>query len=334
MKKKIRVDLYGFVSMIFVIIFCLMAAIRDAEIGTDTSTYIYLFDSISNGGELARDIELGFYWIISIFGWMGNVKFLFFFVPLAIIILSSNLFNTGLGWKFYISCLCFFLSPFFYGHVINILRQGLAFAIIAYMLQSCFDNNKKSVVYILLAGLFHSIGFIFAFLAYISRFIGVRGSIFLWIFGAILGLVISTNSMLINVLMNLVNSDYISGYFSPGSLDYNYGLRLDFLIFSFGLGILGLILIIPRRGASNRILSCDLMRYIVKSYFVMNGFGLIFLQMPYADRWLNWSWALTPLFLIGIFDSIESKSMKSSVLFLASILMPMQILYQLGIVVV
>lgn len=124
MSSKIKLDSYGVIALLIVIVYCVMAAVRNESVGTDTSTYKDIFESISTGGELAREIELGFYWIISFFSWMGNIKILFFFLPFIVIMLSSGVLNTGLNWKFYISCLCFFLSPFFYGHTVNILRQG------------------------------------------------------------------------------------------------------------------------------------------------------------------------------------------------------------------
>jgi hypothetical protein len=207
----------------------------------------------------------------------------------------------------------------------------LAFALIVCMLQLKRCRNKTSVLLVGLAGSFHSIGLVFGILAFFSRYVSLKMATLFWFLCAATGLFITPDSMFVSWALSFVNSNYLIGYFSSDSLDYKFGLRMDFLFFSFVLLCLGAVLMKVKKGSINRVISRGSICYIYKSYLVLNGFGLLFLQMPYADRWLNWSWALIPFFLLWIYDSIRAAPIKIMIMFFASLAAPIMLLTQLNL---
>lgn len=307
---KIKINSYGVLALLIVLVYCLVAANRDINVGTDTATYVDIYNMISSNENLMREIDVGFYWLVYSLSQFGGVKLLFFTVPLLIILLSSNFTVNQLSSKFAVVTFCLMLSPFFHGHTLNILRQGLAFSIILYMLQSKSSNNKYTIYMIFIAGLFHSTGFIFGFMAYLTRFMSLKTISGIWFACSIIGMSLSMDSGPLNLISAVLSSDYLLGYFSPNDSDYSSGLRLDFLIFSFAFICIGIYLVRSNSDRSNPLMDIEMLVRVIKSYILMNAFGMIFMQMPYADRWLNWSWSLIPFFLIGAIDNVSSKIIK------------------------
>ncbi len=136
-----------------------MSAIR-FQVGTDYSTYDYIFTYIRN--HTWREVleanikwEIGFKVLVKILAALGNNSFIFG------VLSFSTLYITIMALKYYKKCdlsLSYTAYLFFYfWGALNIVRQSLALAIVFYAYHYIFENNKKKYfLYVILAYLIHT----------------------------------------------------------------------------------------------------------------------------------------------------------------------------------
>jgi EpsG family len=101
--KNAMSDVYGVLALVVALGYSLVSGLRGVDIGTDTSTYIYIFEAVLSGGELNREVEVGFNSLILFVSLFGGVEFFFSLISLAVILFTTNIFNTGFSWKFLVS---------------------------------------------------------------------------------------------------------------------------------------------------------------------------------------------------------------------------------------
>lgn len=179
--------LFGFL----VLLYCGFIAFFRADVGTDTTSYIAIFDAIRLGGPIAFN-EFGFYLLakslLMIFAdpiIAVKAVSLIFFILLGIFFLKADKNESFL----FISYL---LPAFSYAYSMNALRIGIAFSIFILIFQSIskHEYSIKKWKYLFIPVFFHYSIFIFPVLMYIyntkwlsSRFfIGILFISFIFVF--------------------------------------------------------------------------------------------------------------------------------------------------------
>jgi hypothetical protein len=315
-RDQVKFDGHGIACIFLILIYCLVIGNRPSYIGTDTETYIEIFLNM----EGVRGLEPGFKYLTNLIKLFGSIEVYFFTITFLIIIVSNHLLRFGIDWKASILIYCFFISPFFHGHTLNILRQGLATSFIIFLILNKEFGNLRSLLLIFLATLFHVTGLVFGALAILARIIGIKFAFSIWLCGVLLSYMISSDSWLIHTFSSYIGSDYYSGYLASFNEGYNSGFKIKFLIFSTVLNVFAYILLMRLSRINTILMSyCDA-EYIYKCYLIFNGTALIFLQMPYSDRWLNWSWSLLPFFILWSIEVIFLKHTKNIIMLILPLL--------------
>ena len=147
-----------FISFIF---FISLYYFRDVYIGTDTLTYIYIFESIAEAGSvwdysISYDIELGFSFFVYFISIFTTNPFIIFLLLTSVIYfnLLFSFVRYNLSFALYFASFFSLFSLYFFSF--NILRQCLAisflFVAVSYLLQR---KNKMFLFFGFMAFLFH-----------------------------------------------------------------------------------------------------------------------------------------------------------------------------------
>lgn len=316
-----NVDIYGVICISIVIFYSIFSGFRPENVGTDTERYIDLYKSLASNHVLNRDIEIGFSFLSKTLAIFDSPEFYLFSITLIITLLFSNAFSLGINWNFSILTYCFFLSPFFFGQTLNILRQGLSLAIVVnYLVLTKSSNFYKSLLFSTIAGSFHNTGLIFSALTIFAKKITLKTAFFIWTFGFLIGIINANGSALSQALSLLISDEYYLSYLDTINAEFRVGYRYDFLLFSITPIA---TLFIAKKFASTATkekFNGQEVESIVKIYLIFNSFANIFIQMPYSDRWFNWSWSLYPIFLYYIIIHTSKEKYKKFISLLMAIL--------------
>ncbi len=297
-------------SITIILILILGFGLRADSVGSDTETYIRMFQNFSGLDDYsAVGIEIGF----SVFSLAirtiseNSIMFLFiisfaiqgFFLRFSFLIFNKN------SWFF---LLLLSIFPSFYALNINVMRQGIAIAIgfIAYY----YFFNRKFVAFSILAAIsvsFHIssiIPFIFLFFSGLS----IRWTILFWtgcsFFSAFSPLYASLFSAL-----NL-GDKYLNYVNETSEVIYRIGPRFDFIVYS------ALPLLLFWFSNNHKKIATNSFNFFLwKIYFFTNGVGHFLNFIPYSDRFLIISWIIIPvLFTYSVTNFIGSIERKSKII--------------------
>lgn len=274
-------------------------SVRDVDIGTDTLSYISIFNKVLDPYYLV-DTEILFFVLNKLVGYFtADYRVLFFFCALLSFFLSWFMIRAvtpffGSAYKgndslFILIFSIFLLSPFFFNANVNVLRQGLATPI---LLSAFFFLLRKSYFKSCLLFLL-SIGF-------------HKSSLFF----VVLSPLVFVSYKKIAVLIMILSFSYVSGIaykiiqpmlsaFGFGEIlmeiqtygsssDYKSGIRIDFFLFSLSFVLVAYI--------------CYIKSYIseglLKILMVLFVPFLLFGYVAYSDRLLLTLWYMIPVVLI------------------------------------
>ena len=218
-----------------VILYLLVLTGSRFEVGADFSSYLNIFNRVNTLAEGAAysSLEPGFKLIILFFKGLNFPPYLLFFVFAAILFtfLGKGLYRSS---KLPFLSLFIFVMVFWIGYVFNVLRQGIAMAILIYLIKDIHERNFKKVLFFsLVASTIHFTG-VFILIGYFIYPLFLRQSVFIGM--TLMSIVYYLNSM---VFFDLIASllpggfqakliDYMSRF--PGGVDLtSYLLRLIIL---------------------------------------------------------------------------------------------------------
>ena len=289
----------GWLALLTIIAYCFIAAFRDESIGTDTARYIDRFYDARGNFSFVREIEPGFDFITLLLSLQPNHGIYLLFWLAVTSFFLFNIHTHGLNRNFALFLFISMCYPFFYGMTLNVIRQGVGFSLIFSYLLIHRKRFWFSFAAMLVAASIHYASLIFSILIIASRNAKFELTLGFWLLGLSIGILGPADMVgsVVNVLFPEVG--YYSSYFLENSSDYKTGFRFDFILYSL-IGTLASVYIFYfRRRCRNDIVMGELsFETLAKAYLAMNGFALIFLRLPYADRYLSWSWYLYPIFVL------------------------------------
>ena len=180
-------------------ILALFIGMRTVNIGTDTTNYVLLFKlhdySFSNFEVIPQLISL----VVGLF----TNKYYIYLTILSIITLFGIYYNAK-KFKFDTEIFIFlYITSFCYLYSTSAVRFFCAFSIIMYSFKYMINgNNKKSIIFILLATLCHTSAIIFLPVYFITKFKYTKSYIFIFII----------IMFLFTVLINLVGYNFIFNF--------------------------------------------------------------------------------------------------------------------------
>lgn len=143
--------------------FFIIAAVRSETVGADTRQYIRFFNSMYKldfKALINARNEIGFGLLCKSLYMMTENSQILLIVSSAIINFSVYKFVKKYSDNYVISVLCYLFLNYFFMYM-NIMRQGLALAIILFAYDALHSNKKKKfIILVLLASLFHSSAFV------------------------------------------------------------------------------------------------------------------------------------------------------------------------------
>lgn len=294
------IQFFTIVFFVFLLLSMLVGS-RDLSVGTDTKTYVQIYESILNSSPLI-EFEPGFQALSSIAAAMTLTTFGYLFLLsftqfLLLIFISTRLaFMLDYGNKkqaySFLLLSCFIVSPFFLSAQINAIRQGISALILIYAAISFLE--KKTVQYLVWAAIaiiFHYSAIIYGLLIVLLMF-GHKRILFITITLFFLYILGATET-LVEIFSNISGlpiHTYIIEYVALNG--YRSGIRLDFAAFSLILPLfcLGLVKI---------LLPSNFRRFaaVMNIYFIFMIPFWIFGWGDYSNRYAFNAWLFMPIFL-------------------------------------
>lgn len=215
----------------------LLASIRHESMGADTMSYMLDFISLNNITDPTEEYEKGFqYFKLFVASFTDNPT-LYLMVNSLIFISSVFIFLHRYSKEAFLSIILF-VSMGYYQFSFSGLRQSLAMAILLYTYKFIKDKNLfYFLIFVLIASQFHNSALIFLIAYPVAhwkinfRHFGIMLSLF--------GLISFFGIYLIEILINLLKIDFLSGrfkaYYDPAfqSQLSLAGFAILFLIWSF-----------------------------------------------------------------------------------------------------
>ncbi|WED41884.1 EpsG family protein [Legionella cardiaca] len=300
---KIRLTTLQVFSLLIPILVLLVFSIgfRPEDTGTDTKNYLFFYNSVNKNFLLLWPLEYGFQAILFFFSFFSasppvylssialiDLILIFFLIRK----LSSFLDNKIDGYRlFFLLATFFFLSPFFFAIMVNVLRHGTAIlSLFVFYITLASRRRLYALVPLALIALgFHKaalIMIIFSPLMFLPYWLILAGTLVLG-FCYLSGLTVKL-IYLISALTNFDLYSKIAGYASSSSDGVHYvsGVRYDFALFTVALGTVFHVLQKYFLAVEDRPIFCELLKHywILVLPFFFFGFG------PFSDRYLLPGW--------------------------------------------
>jgi len=188
---------------------------------------------------------------------------------------------------------------------INIIRQGLALAILTYAYSKWFNQNEITIELILLllvSMISHTTSivpiFIFTFLQWKTKKISINFFLFIYITGIVLSVI---NIGLLNIapFLNNIITDRRSIYIAKDSdLEYSVGFKPNFILFN----TIFLLIFYYRLKKIREVSQYEKYENLLKYFIVTSFLFFMTFQIPYSDRWGLFSWIAIPILATPIFS--------------------------------
>ncbi|MGV0939090.1 EpsG family protein [Empedobacter sp. ULE_I140] len=293
-------------TLFFLVAYILLIGTRAYDVGTDTVNYYkfnWQMDTKSDGGEFLLVWIVQFVKIIGgSFTWfLLLISFIFFYLNYKTYYQIGKIFNTNV-----IFILFSLISLFFTKSLsINIIRQGLALAILTYAYSKWFNQNKITIELILLllvSMISHTTSivpiFIFTFLQWKTKKISINFFLFIYITGIVLSVI---NIGLLNIapFLNNIITDRRSIYIAKDSdLEYSVGFKPNFILFN----TIFLLIFYYRLKKIREVSQYEKYENLLKYFIVTSFLFFMTFQIPYSDRWGLFSWIAIPILATPIFS--------------------------------
>lgn len=235
--------------IVFLLLFLVSLAtgFRPISVGSDTALYSEIYEEALSGQELSHRFEFLYEFLLRLFSFLGlgegvYFSFLSAFSLLFVVLsfLNINIYFSkpaGDAGLFVYGLLLLVVSVFFYAAQVNVVRQGVScFALLCFY--SCILSGRYGYIFLFSAFValgFHSTAILFILLSvglvlpYLVVFLGVIIFSFLYSAGG--------SEFLIKQASGLLGFDIYGKVVEYGAgFEYASGVRLDFVVFSLGLG--------------------------------------------------------------------------------------------------
>lgn len=302
-------NLLVFICLVAIV---LVIGMRDVSVGTDTVNYVRNYYRVRDCACLEGGFEPGFQILTFLVASTGVSSATYLSILAALLVLLVWLFLNNMSqmfdysnvivWKTRLATLIFILiSPFFFNASVNVLRNGLS-AFFLLNTATFFLRNQWSrvILFGLLAVLFHRTALLYLPLVTVLNVINTerRRRVFcIVLLGLAAAYSVGLSEEIVKVLSKLTGID-VHGMFANYAAHVTYyrrGVRWDFLLFSLGWFIGGIV--------ANRSFISMLHRPVYEKMVDLYGLFLVpFLLFGwgnYSDRLLLVPWQLIPVIVSG-----------------------------------
>lgn len=302
-------NLLVFICLVAIV---LVIGMRDVSVGTDTVNYVRNYYRVRDCACLEGKFEPGFQILTFLVASTGVSSATYLSILAALLVLlvwlflnnMSQMFNYSnvIVWKTRLATLIFILiSPFFFNASVNVLRHGLS-AFFLLNTATFFLRNQWSrvILFGLLAVLFHRTALLYLPLVTVLNVINTerrRRVFYIVLLGLAAAYSVGLSEEIVKVLSKLTGID-VHGMFANYHAHVTYyrrGVRWDFLLFSLGWFIGGIV--------ANRSFISMLHRPVYEKMVDLYGLFLVpFLLFGwgnYSDRLLLVPWQLIPVIVSG-----------------------------------
>lgn len=300
-----------FLFLIFISLLLVCAVgFRSEWVGSDTLGYVVYYNRHMQGFEFLFQFILStvnsLYLPVGFF--FSTIAFINFLIILylAQVLVALNENRIQLYYFLLLLSACFFVSPFFFASMVNVLRQGTAiFALFVFYVVLVSRSNPLLLIapLIIAIGFHHTsiIAIIFSplvFMRYRVLFCSVLFAVFLYLSGL--------SEKLIWLVSKLIHFDLyskISSYGGGALSGYHIGRRLDFTLFTLLAGMVFNFI------GNKFLLTADKVIYsdLLKVYWVLVLPFFFFGFAAYSDRYLLAGWLFLSV-LGAIFLVLLSKN--------------------------
>ena len=283
----------GFVYIIAIIaIFLFGLAPAIDSVGTDRENYAYMFSHFDQYVKFGfRDIGFSYYTKICML-LTNSITGCFLISALIYVCGTVYFYIKAVPERHLYLVLLTFLSLGFANHHYNVLRSGLCIALILIAI-SKGQKQWISLLCMFLASSIHISGLLII-ISYIvtSKFKRTKLLYFIW---GILCI-----ALIAGLFDTLNQYSHLTAAFEDGRIEsylldereYNTGLRLDFITYSFIPIVIGGYYIFKKRFNDSYYL------HIYNTYILCNALWLIFSRIPFNDRLAYLSWVFIPFILL------------------------------------
>ena len=289
--------------------YAIFIGLRPVTVGTDTLSYVNLFNFFESMPELTINYEAGFLVFIRLVKIFTNNSQIFILIialitTLFIYLSGIILFNVN---RRLVYAIFMVLSPFLFSLETNGLRQGMAISIciFSFSISSKLLKNWRRVVLYVTAPFIYfihlpSLVSWIAFIVYIRR---LRAEV-IWVISIFISIFTSLYSPIIG---RVFNSTKYAVYFDSQQTSYITGIRFDFIAYS------SLIIIVSIVMNKSGLKSSKEFKRIITAYCIINSIGMILNFMPFYSRILLASWVLAPIILTQAYNTLSSSKKRRSV---------------------
>lgn len=290
-------SVFFLIVLFLLLVVALATGFRPVNVGSDTALYSAIYEEALSGQELSHRFEFLYDLLLRVFSYfsLSSGVYFSFLSALSLLFLVLSFFNingyfsrpAGDAGLFVYGLLLLTTSVFFYSAQVNVVRQGVScFALFCFY--SCLLNRRCGFLLFFSAFValgFHSTAVMFVFLAFgliFSYRIVLGGVVFFAVLYSLGGA-----ELLLEQISNLLNFDLYGKVVEYGAdAEYASGIRLDFVVFSLGLGFfldfLGRFWVPSFQ--RERFLNCVKVYWLFLVPFFMLGFG------AFSDRFLLNAW--------------------------------------------
>lgn len=331
--KKMSI-LIGLVLLTQIVLAVLVGG-RDLSIGHDTYRYAQLYEAIKDCLCFDGAVEKGFQSLSFLFAYAGvnneiyfiGISLILFFLVNTVAIKFVEIFSHSVEkysyeyWQLiYLAILIFLWSPFFVSAHINVIRQGLASFFVYLALFAFILKNWRLFVFSSIT----AISFHHTSLMYIAFFPLLLLTVN-QVLSIALVLSVSYSSGFSEIFIAWISNVLELGIYEKISnfqrkVNYESGIRYDFMIFSLVMGLLPYLIY--------RFISTEKYRKglaaLLKVYALLLIPFLLFGFAKFSDRFLYTAWLFLPFLAAGTLCSIKLwREWKTRIFYVLSIVSPL-----------
>ncbi|MGK6352539.1 EpsG family protein [Parapedobacter sp. DT-150] len=293
-KKVLPPRIQYIISWSVLFLFGLAFGFRDYKVGTDTKTYIGIFEEYAT---YDFGVELVFKGLVGLTRIFTNSRgFLIVMAFIYVLLLGTVIRQKTFNENRLLLLLTFVTLFFFKNFGFNAMRQGIASMLILLAINS-WEKDKKLYAFlfsVIAVGIHTSSLLIILLYLAVKKVRSIKSLLAVYIIAALISITGNGIRSLSNLVPEVAMSDRRAAYFVL-EMSYETGFRIDFFAFNTLFLIVAL--------AIKRYMLNDNSEYAIAytrwlKYFALSS-SLFFLSfdMPFSDRWGLLSWISIPYLL-------------------------------------
>jgi len=299
-----RVLVYAFISII-----SLFVGFRDINIGSDTPTYLAIFNNVTEKNTIFFEEDFsfgtdpGFYFLVKIFSLIGSFRLFLVFIAFATNILLYRFCisiskTVSLCSSYHIVTYILLITSFIvFNMEINIIRSGLGMALLLNSIFYLFlGDKKKFLLFGIIAVSIHFSMAIFLTIAILIKITKIDLKYFYYLYLFSLAVSFIGMGILDFIPLERMNLRAAKLYTETGLFEYKTGFRPTFALFN-SLFLLFFSYYMQKSKALYNIVTIDFLKY----YIASSSLFFLWFVMPFSDRIGAFSWIVIPILTTCIF---------------------------------